>query len=112
MKAMDPPTTAPLPNFRTEFTEPFSTTGVDFAGPLYYKIGKNKTSKAYVALFTCFSTTAVHLSLCKEMTITEFNRVMKKFVARRVSPKLIDWRFKLSRSPWGGGHENITKLAY
>ena len=89
VKAMDPPTTAPLPNFRTEFTEPFSTTGVDFAGPLYYKIGKNKTSKAYVALFTCASTRAVHSSLCKEMTVTEFKRVMKNFVARRGSPKLI-----------------------
>ena len=89
VKAMDPSTTAPLPNFRTEFTEPFSTTGVDFAGPLYYKIGKNKTSKAYVALFTCASTRAVHLSLCKEMTLIEFKRVMKNFVARRGCPKLV-----------------------
>ena len=88
MKPMDPPTTAPLPNFRTEFAEPFTTTGVDFAGPLYYKIGKNETRKAYVALFTCSTTRAVHLRLCKEMTFTEFKRVMKNFVARRGSPKL------------------------
>jgi hypothetical protein len=88
VKPMDPPTTAPLPNFRTEFAEPFTTTGVDFAGPLYYKIGKNETRKAYVALFTCSTTRAVHLSLCKEMTFTEFKRVMKNFVARRGSPKL------------------------
>ncbi len=88
VKSMDPPTTAPLPNFRTEFTEPFTTTGVDFAGPLYYKIEQKQTRKAYVALFTCSTTRAVHLRLCKEMTFTEFKRVMKNFVARRGSPKL------------------------
>jgi hypothetical protein len=88
VKVMDPPITAPLPNFRTEFTEPFTTTGVDFAGPVYYKIGKGQTRKAYIALFTCAATRAVHLSLCREMTLAEFKRVMKGFVARRGTPRL------------------------
>ena len=90
VKAIDPPTTAPLPNFRTEFTEQFSTVAVLISLVRYTKkFGKNKTSKAYVALFTCASTRAVHLSLCKEMIVTEFKRVMKNFVARRGYPKLI-----------------------
>lgn len=65
-KALSAPATSALPTFRMEFTEPFHATGVDFAGPLLYKSGKHETSKAYVALFTCASTRAVHLRLCKD----------------------------------------------
>ena len=83
-----PPTSA-LPTFRTKFTEPFNVTGVDFAGPLLYKSGNNKTSKAYVALFTCASTRVVHIRLCKDVTAEEFKRGLKEFVVRRGSPKLI-----------------------
>ena len=82
-----PPTSA-LPKFRTEFTEPFNVTGVDFAGPLLYKSG-SETGKAYVALFTCASTRAVHLKLCKDMTAEEFKRGLKEFVVRRGAPDLI-----------------------
>lgn len=89
VNVLNAPITAALPNYRTEFTEPFSATGVDFAGPLLYKSGKNKKNKAYIALFTCSSTRAVHLSLCKDMTADEFKKVLKEFVARRGSPSLI-----------------------
>ena len=41
-----------LPLFRTELSDPFVVTGVDFAGPVYYKITKSSTAKAYIALFT------------------------------------------------------------
>ena len=48
-----------------------------------------KASKAYIALFTCATTRAVHVSLCKETTVKEFKRTLKEFVARRGSPKLV-----------------------
>ena len=89
VKVLRAPPTSTLPLFRTEFTEPFSVTGVDFAGPLLYKSGKSETDKAYVALFTCASTRAVHLRLCKDMTAEEFKRSLKEFVARRGSPSQI-----------------------
>ena len=89
VKVLRAPPTSTLPLFRTEFTEPFSVTGVDFAGPLLYKSGKSETDKAYVALFTCASTRAVHLRLCKDMTAEEFKRGLKEFVARRGSPSQI-----------------------
>ena len=82
-----PPTSA-LPKFRTEFTEPFNVNGVDFAGPLVYRSGRG-TGKAYVALFTCASTRAMHLKLCKDMTAEEFKRGLKEFVVRRGAPGLI-----------------------
>jgi hypothetical protein len=36
------PATAPLPEFRTQGDRAFQTVGVDFAGPLVYKVSKNK----------------------------------------------------------------------
>lgn len=42
-----------------------------------------------MALFTCASTRAVHLKLCKDLTAREFQRSLKEFVARRGSPTAI-----------------------
>ena len=53
--------TSLLPTFRKKFTEPFTVIGVNFAGPLLYRCGMDQTGKAYVALFTCASTSAFHL---------------------------------------------------
>ena len=88
-KGMSSQQASSLPQFRAEFTEPFTTTGVDFAGPLNYKAAKKVTRKAYVVLFTCSSTRAVHLTLCKDMTTEEFKRTLKWFVARRGKPQLM-----------------------
>ena len=53
--------TSVLPTFRKKFTEPLTVIRVNFAGPLLYRSGMDQTSKAYVALFTCASTSAFHL---------------------------------------------------
>ncbi|GFR11977.1 uncharacterized protein TNCT_461911 [Trichonephila clavata] len=55
---------APLPNDRIEKSQPFETTGVDFAGPLYLKEG----SKVYISLFTCAVTRNVHLELLSSLS--------------------------------------------
>ena len=78
-----------LPVFRAELSDPFAVTGVDFAGAMYYKIKKSTTAKAYNALFTCASTRAVHLKLCRDLAATEFQRALKEFVARRGYPQTI-----------------------
>ena len=62
--------TAPLPEFRTEASRLFQYTGVDFAGPLRYKI--NKKEEAYVLLFTCATSRAVHLEVTRSQTAEEF----------------------------------------
>ena len=72
-----------LPLFRTQLSDTFVMTWVDFAGPVYYKITKSSTAKAYIALFTCASTRAVHLKLCRNLSATEFQRALKEFTARR-----------------------------
>ena len=89
-----PPTLA-LPKFRTQFTEPFNVTGIDFAGPLQHRSGSG-TGKVFAALFTCASTRAVHFKLCRDMTAEESKRGLS-------SHKGIGWKFKMTRAPWWGG---------
>ena len=56
----DPPP-GNLPLDRTVGSRAFQVIGVDYAGPLYYKVGPNKERKAYVLLFACSLSRAVHL---------------------------------------------------
>ena len=78
-----------LPDFRVKITDPFAVTRVDFTGPMVYQIKKGQFGKAYVALFTCASTRAVHLKLCHDLTAVKFQRSLKEFVARRGCPQLM-----------------------
>ena len=78
-----------LPRIRTELVNPFTVTGVDFAGPIIYKINKRVMGKSYISLFTCTTTRAVHLKLCKDLTVEEFKQALKEFVARRGKPQML-----------------------
>lgn len=75
-------TTAPLPRDRITESPPFEITGVDFAGPLYVKT-QNVMTKAYIALFTCAVTRAVHLELVSDMSTENFLLALKRFISRR-----------------------------
>ena len=87
-KKLMAPNIAPLPRMRVMQTRPFQHTGLDFAGPLMVKDG-NQQSKAYVTLFTCATTRAVHLELAPDMSAGTFRQSLEKFVARRGMPNLI-----------------------
>lgn len=55
-----------LPAARLKADFPFSTSGVDYAGPFLIKDKKgrgHKSSKVWMCLFVCFATRAVHLEL-------------------------------------------------
>ena len=58
-KAPNPP---PLIKARIQETDPFDVTGVDFTRALYIR-EKGRECKAYVCLFTCAVTQAVHLEI-------------------------------------------------
>ena len=66
------PPTAPLPEYRVNKTPPFSNIGVDFAGPLYVRQGKDKMTKCCVCLFSCCVTRALHLELVKNLSARTF----------------------------------------
>lgn len=75
-----------LPKQRLQSIRPFNTTGVDFAGPFLIKEGRTRSMrkvKAYIGLFICFATKAVHLELVGDLTTKSFLACFKRFVARR-----------------------------
>lgn len=77
-----------LPPLRVKaFVRPFTTTGVDYAGPLQLRESRRRgrvhVSKAYVAVFTCFSTKAIHLELVSDLTTEAFLAALSRFTARR-----------------------------
>ncbi len=81
--------TSPLPQFRTEASKPFQTTGVDFAGPLIHKVNKTKEGKASILIFTCSVTRAVHLEVTKTQTAEEFQDKLNAFICRKTRPQRI-----------------------
>ena len=76
---------ADLPVSRVLPTRPFSVTGIDYCGPVYLKspIRNRSPTKAYIAIFVCFATRAVHIELVSDLTTTAFLAALRRFVARR-----------------------------
>lgn len=75
-----------LPQQRLASTRAFLTCGVDYAGPLILRLHSgrcNRTTKAYIALFVCFSTKAVHLELVSDLSSGAFLACFRRFTARR-----------------------------
>ena len=67
----------------------FSTTGVDYAGPLYVKssTGDQRPTKLYIALFTCAVVRAVHLEVVEDVSLESFIRAFRRFVSRQGVPE-------------------------
>ncbi|XP_062542203.1 uncharacterized protein LOC134210192 [Armigeres subalbatus] len=73
-----------LPASRVTVARPFSRTGVDFFGPVYIRPAlRRPTVKAYVALFICMCTKAVHLELVTDLSTERFLQALRRFVSRR-----------------------------
>lgn len=79
------PFMAPLPKDRVQMSKPFSVAGVDFAGPFIVRSGIRRVvgKKAWIALFICFSTRAVHLEIVEDLTSEAFIACLRRFMARR-----------------------------
>ncbi|XP_076684107.1 uncharacterized protein LOC143377074 [Andrena cerasifolii] len=83
---------ADLPAARVSPSRPFANTGIDYAGPLMARPAKGrgyKAHKAYVALFVCLSTRAVHLELVSDYTTATFLAAFQRFVSRRGRPQRV-----------------------
>lgn len=75
-----------LPKARVTPSRPFSHAGVDFAGPIQILNSKGrgaKTTKAYIAIFVCMSTKAIHLELVGDLSSAAFIGAFKRFCSRR-----------------------------
>lgn len=75
-----------LPELRVTPARAFERVGIDYCGPFLIKAysGRCKIiSKAYVAVFVCLVTRAVHLELVTDMTTDAFMAAYRRFVSRR-----------------------------
>jgi len=78
-----------LPVGRVTVSRPFYHCGVDYAGPLMLREGKRRNarlSKAYISIFVCFATKAMHIELVSDLTSSVFIAALKRFSARRGKP--------------------------
>lgn len=74
-----------LPAARVQPARPFVNSGVDFFGPvwIHFKVRGKQPRKAYVAVFCCFATKAVHLEVVGDLTTQAFIGALKRFTGRR-----------------------------
>ena len=80
--------TSALPECRVKSGHAFETIGVDFAGPFYCSNGR-KTIKAYITLFTCATSRAVHIEAATDMSVNTFKQSLRSFITRRGMPSRI-----------------------
>ena len=81
-----------LPADRVSITPAFGSTSLDFAGPFTLKRGHTRKPsyiKAYLCLFVCLSTKAVHIEVVSDLTTLAFMAALRRFVARRGCPNTI-----------------------
>lgn len=74
-----------LPQTRVAPARPFINTGVDYCGPflIHYRIRGKRPTKAYIAVFCCFATKAVHLEVVSDLSTEAFIGALKRFIGRR-----------------------------
>ena len=75
-----------LPAFRITQLKCFSHTTLDYVGPVSITMGKyrgSKVSKAYICIFVCGATKAVHIELVSSLSPDAFIAALRRFVARR-----------------------------
>ncbi|XP_008182965.1 uncharacterized protein LOC103309405 [Acyrthosiphon pisum] len=74
-----------LPRQRVNVSPPFAVTGVDFAGPLIVRSGVRRIvgTKAWISLFVCFSTRAIHLEVVENLSSGAFVAALRRFMAQR-----------------------------
>ena len=77
--AFKPVKQASLPEHRVKNIE---------AGPLFVKTSdpQKQMKKAYICLFTCSTSRALHLELVHDLSTIAFIRCLRRFIARRGTP--------------------------
>lgn len=77
---------ANLPLDRVQMSPPFTATALDYAGPVDLKSGLTRNAsivKAYIAVFKCMATGAMHFELVTSLSTAAFIQAFDRFVSRR-----------------------------
>ena len=95
-----------LPRERVTPSQPFTHTGLDYAGPIASK-SKDGTEKVYLAIFVCFSTKAVHIEVVSSLTSHACIAAIRRFVARRGVPSRL---YSDNATNFMGARSDLVKL--
>ena len=79
----------PLPSERVQWVPPFSHVGVDHTGSYVIKDPQGRKAKAYICLFVCATTRAVHLEVVEDLTTSKFIMCLRRLAATKGMPTLI-----------------------
>ncbi|XP_062703860.1 uncharacterized protein LOC134286283 [Aedes albopictus] len=97
-----------LPDYRVNPSPVFYSTGIDYAGPFFVRQGRRAAKvKAYVALFICMSTKAIHLELVSDLTSAAFLAALHRFVGRRGCPEKL---VSDNATNFKGAHSELQEL--
>lgn len=81
-----------LPKDRVLVSRPFQKVGVDYGGPFLMKtscLRRAPVTKAYIAIFICMATKAVHIELVSSLSTEAFLMTLKRFISRRGNVSVI-----------------------
>lgn len=104
------PMMASLPSFRVQEAKAFTHTGVDYAGPLNLTLTRRrgvKSQKAYICLFVCMTTKAIHIEIASDLSSETFLDALKRFLARR-GP--ISYLYSDNGTNFVGAKRNLDEL--
>ena len=74
---------------RTQGTSPYQVIGVDYAGPIRYRVFKQREGKAYLLLYACSLTRGTCLDLLPNSETAKCLKSLKQFIARGGRPERI-----------------------
>lgn len=70
-----------LPEIRVKRSRTFAHIDLEYLGPLSVKVDCGIIER-WIALFTCFTTKAMHLELIENLSAQRFLHILRRFVAR------------------------------
>ena len=83
------PLPPPLPSERVRWVPPFTNVGVDHTVSFTIRDQQGRKTKAYICIFVCATTRAVHLEVVDNLTTTSFIMCLRRLAASKGVPSLI-----------------------
>ena len=83
------PLPPPLSAERVRWVPPFTNVGVDHTGSFTIRDQQGRKTKAYICLFVCATTRAVHLEVVDNLTTTSFIMCLRRLAASKGVPSIL-----------------------
>ena len=82
VKTLIPRKEPSLLSFRVSYNYPFENIGIDYAGPIYYKLKSDfsHNAKVFFLLIICSSTRAIHLEVTCDVNATSLVLALRRFI--------------------------------